>query len=81
MVKKKARIKVEYECVCVHVCVLMLQLGGLLPLLTLFETVVHVSDKGCGPGGTSGAHTTWYSPTCRVLTLRQVDLPVLALSA
>ena len=62
--EEKARINVEY--VYVYVCVLMLQLGGLLPLLTTFPTAVHVSDKGCGPGGTSGApHGT---------ALRHVDL-------
>jgi len=42
-----------------------------------------MSINGCGPGGTLSAHTitlAWYSPTCGVLTLPQVDLPTLALS-
>ena len=31
----------------------------------------------CGPGGSLWA---WYSPTCRILALPQVDMPALALS-
>ena len=41
------------------------------------------SANGCGPGGTSGAHTITLSivqPICRALALPQVDLPALALS-